>query len=323
MVAILIKLLKGIPRRAMRETFLPVGMAFIVFFLQGFGAARHDSPTYDEPIHLASGYLYLRTGAYWLDTSSPPLARVIVAVPLLFMSLPLSGQDLVLAEHDPVVFASSFVSQNRIPMDTLFLFARTMILLIGFFLMVVLWAWAKEVFGKKAAFASLLFFATCPPLIAHAHLVTVDFAFTAAFITTLWGYWEFLKNPERRTTAFLTGIALGAALNIKYSAFSLFAIMPCLFLLEHPWTTHRWQTLCTGMVFVATTTFSICIPFYVFNWSMVTRGVHIMQAYNVLGWPSFLLGHYSTRGWWCYSLSFTLQNTADPSARLLRKFMGC
>src|SRR2546430_8158679 len=45
------------------------------------------SPTYDEPLHVASGYEYLHNRQYSNDRSHPPLARAVFAFPLRHATL--------------------------------------------------------------------------------------------------------------------------------------------------------------------------------------------------------------------------------------------
>src|SRR5437016_6162385 len=45
------------------------------------------SPTYDEPIHVASGYEYLHDRHYANDRTHPPLARAVFAFPLRHATL--------------------------------------------------------------------------------------------------------------------------------------------------------------------------------------------------------------------------------------------
>ena len=42
----------------------------------GLGAIRAQSPTYDEPVHFAAGYSYLKADDYRMNTQDhPPLAK--------------------------------------------------------------------------------------------------------------------------------------------------------------------------------------------------------------------------------------------------------
>ena len=51
------------------------------------GSAANESPTNDETIHLAAGYVYLTTGEYSMELAHPPLGRVLAALPLLSLTI--------------------------------------------------------------------------------------------------------------------------------------------------------------------------------------------------------------------------------------------
>jgi len=290
------------------KRFWPLVVGGGLFFIQGFGAARHDSPTYDEPLHLTSGYVYLKTGLYWIDASAPPLARIVTALPLLLLPLEFSRDDPAWMNGRRFAFCAHFLSHNTVSQDTLFLLARTMVLLLGLLLSWMIWAWAEEAWGETAAAMSLLYFAACPPLLAHGHLVTTDFAYTTAFVGVLWGFWRFLRRPEERASALLAGIALGAALNIKYSAISIFGILGCLFLMERPWKTGSRTVLLQGLKTIAWTTLLLCLPFYGFKWRAALAGISGVGYYSVHGWAGYLLGHFSEKGWpWYFVLVLLLK----------------
>ena len=57
-----------------------------VFAFLSFGSASRESLTYDEPIHITSGFLFWKTGVY-LDPLHPPFIRLWAALPLLFLRL--------------------------------------------------------------------------------------------------------------------------------------------------------------------------------------------------------------------------------------------
>jgi len=281
----------------------------MLFFIQGFGAARHDSPTYDEPLHLTSGYVYLKTGLCWIDASAPPLSRIVSAFPLLFLPLEFSKEDPAWLNGKRFAFCAHFLFHNTVSFEILFLLARTMILLSGLLLAWMIWAWAEETWGKTAAAASLLYFASCPPLLAHGHLVTTDFGYTVAFMGALWGFWRFLKRPEERTPVLLTGAALGAALNIKYSAFSIPVIFGSLALVERPWKISSMKTFLEGLKTIAFVAVILCLPFYGLKWPAAWAGLSGVGYYSTHGWAGYLLGHFSEKGWPWYFAAVLLFKT--------------
>ena len=58
--------------------------ALAAHFVMGLAFIRAAAPTYDETIHLASGYSYLATGKYVMNIMDhPPLAEMADSLPLL------------------------------------------------------------------------------------------------------------------------------------------------------------------------------------------------------------------------------------------------
>ena len=57
----------------------------LLYSLLAWVSYSRTSATFDEPGHLAAGYAALAKGDYRLDISHPPLARMLMAVPLLGM----------------------------------------------------------------------------------------------------------------------------------------------------------------------------------------------------------------------------------------------
>src|SRR5690242_10729162 len=58
------------------------------FFLLSFGSAVRESATFDEPVHLVSGYAFWKTGLYNMEPVNPPVLRLWAAFPLLLIHAP-------------------------------------------------------------------------------------------------------------------------------------------------------------------------------------------------------------------------------------------
>ena len=66
--------------------FWPATVFLLAILLTAQGVSiRQESQTYDEAVHLASGYSYLTTGDYRLNPEHPSLSKMLSAVPLLFV----------------------------------------------------------------------------------------------------------------------------------------------------------------------------------------------------------------------------------------------
>ena len=76
---------------------------------------RGETQTWDEGFEIGSGYAFLRTGNYRISAEHPPLARLIAALPLLWLnpSLPLDDPTWKIM-HDSG-FGRAFLYRNRVP----------------------------------------------------------------------------------------------------------------------------------------------------------------------------------------------------------------
>ncbi len=74
------------PRISDRQATALVLATFTLVFtaLQWFGYTQ-KSATWDEPIHLTTGYAALAYGDYRVESTHPPFIRMWAALPLLFM----------------------------------------------------------------------------------------------------------------------------------------------------------------------------------------------------------------------------------------------
>lgn len=152
----------------------------------GFGFIRSAAPTYDEPVHLASGYSYLKTGRYRLNIMDhPPLAEMWAAAPLLAL-----GPRLLLQHPDWVAgrayhYADRFLYRNRVDADRMlgaarrFAFVTWTALLAGAVL-----AWGALAAGPAALAGAAAAYAFCPALSSNLALVTTDGGATAFFFLT-------------------------------------------------------------------------------------------------------------------------------------------
>jgi hypothetical protein len=66
-------------------------------------SALQETQTWDEGIHIAAGYSYLKTGDYRLNREHPPLFKLLCAAPLLALDplLPLDDASWQNSEQVP------------------------------------------------------------------------------------------------------------------------------------------------------------------------------------------------------------------------------
>jgi hypothetical protein len=183
---------------------------------------RWDSPTVDEFAHLPAGYYYLQTGNFELYNLNPPLPRVLSALPLLALAPSIdTGARLRDDGWYPWVFATDFMRRNPERFDRIFLFGRLPVVALGILLGLLVWHWARRLYGEEAGLVALAGCAFCPSLIAHAHLATTDVAFALAAAGALYLAQRWLERP-RLPALLAAGAALGLAQLTKFSAVLLY-----------------------------------------------------------------------------------------------------
>jgi hypothetical protein len=202
--------------------------AFAVLCLHGL---VWDSPTVDEFTHLPVGYFYLKTGDFDLAARTPPLIKELAALPLLPLD-PAIRTERPARESAwyPWLLGTDFMQRNRPVYDRLFLLGRLPIVALALLMGVVVFLWARDLYGPAAGMVALTFFAFNPTLIGHSHIVTADVgvATFGALALYLFYQWSLQPTIPRMLRA---GLALGLAQLAKNSAVLLYPILGLLVLI--------------------------------------------------------------------------------------------
>ena len=194
--------------------------AAAVLWLMGafFGVSfiRSAAATYDEPVHLASGYSYWLPGRYRLNVSDhPPLAEMWAALPLLAMrpGFNRAHPDWIRMRRYP--FADAFLYQNRIPPGMMLNAARLFSFLTLFAALgAMLFAWGMRLGGPGAAVGAVGAAALTPVLFSNLALVTTDGLPAVAYFAV---FFLLSDRPLTRRRFAAAGAAAGAALAAKFS----------------------------------------------------------------------------------------------------------
>jgi hypothetical protein len=188
------------------------------FVVQASVAAREDSVTIDEFVHLPVGLYALYTGDLRSDPINPPHTRMIAALALLRHppafdpepGMPHWGMGYLLMQRNADQYQQIFVR------------GRTMIIALAALLGLVVFGWSYQLYGEAAALTATFLFAFSPAMLAHGHLVTLDLAGALGFALTAWATWWMLGAPSL-PRALAVGAALGVATLLKLSGFVLAA----------------------------------------------------------------------------------------------------
>jgi 4-amino-4-deoxy-L-arabinose transferase-like glycosyltransferase len=187
------------------------------FFGLSYASALRESITFDESIHLVSGYAFWKTGFYTMDLLHPPLLRLWATFPLYVMHAPWPYQAAIRFSKDPWMLAHIWLFLGPKPVDFYLLPSRMMVILLGVGLGALIWVWSNQAYGKVAAIASLVAYSFCPVLLAYSHYVTTDFGPAIGSTLVLYIFWLHSKRPTLWWRSLLEGAALGLTISLKFS----------------------------------------------------------------------------------------------------------
>jgi hypothetical protein len=204
--------------------FATIACSFLclMFVLLSAGAAAHKSATYDEPLHVATGWLDLWRGDFRLSPDVPPLWEYWIALPLGknaldFDATPqtdsLDRRAIAALYQTPA--ADGIAAVNR---------SRWMSLPLAAALAVLVAIWAGQIGGGAAAVAAMFVFVLDPNWLGHAPLAKNDVAFALVYFAAGYAVWRAGERPS--AAALIAAILLPAlCLGTKLSGLLVLPVM--------------------------------------------------------------------------------------------------
>lgn len=265
----------------------------------GWGLIRASAPTYDEPVHLASGYNDLITGAYRLNAvNHPPFGEMWAAVPLAFMNPTAFFQHPYLAQRRVYNFADHFLYKNRLAPEAMLNAARAWTLVtwsLAFGIGVI--AWAVRMDAAPGGLAAAFLFAFCVPLFSNSALVTTDSPSAACFFLAFF----FLSRPQRSHRDWiLAGVATGLSMATKFNMVVILPLAGVMLATERRLAARGFPAppmRASGpLLGLAAMVFALAA---VYRFAALPRYFEGLKAINELlaqGRSSFLMGRHSTLG---------------------------
>jgi len=259
------------------------------------GSIRQEVQTWDEAMILAAGYSYWKTDDYRMNRETPPLWKLACALPLLFMDLKLPKGDPSWRNRDAVAFGTAFLYHNRRSPEDILFPARcvTIGLSLAFALLVA--TWTKRRAGSLAGLFALAFIVFDPNILAHGRYVTTDLA-AAAFSFLACVLWEAALDRPTLFRFGVAGLALGAAVSVKFSALFVLPVCIVLMLLRPP----PLKALVKGLPLSFAALIAVLVASYGGSGSVYLDGLRELANHNAAGHQSYLLGMVSSNGWLYY-----------------------
>jgi len=292
-------------------------LAVLMFLVaQLISCSNRTSATYDEQYHIANGLNFLLRGDPGLIPEHPPLIDLITALPLL------ADRDLVLPPAyessdnvSSLAFSDLLVWKLNPNGPSIIARARMPIMVLTLLLSLVVYAWARELYGSSAALLALTLLAFDPNIIAHGCLATNDIGVTCFATLALYAFWRWRREPSLGKAA-IAGLAVGLAQVSKFSA--LFIVPVILITLIIDWIsnrgsqTHRQPIRRTAQhlaIASLSAAFAIWAGYgfqvgtlkgYTIPARAYLTGLQALTRMVENGKESFLLGSSSESGWWYY-----------------------
>ncbi|MHB2025356.1 MAG: glycosyltransferase family 39 protein [Elusimicrobiota bacterium] len=287
------------PRPGVSAVFI---ISWGIFCLLGAGFIRSAAPTYDEPVHLASGYSVLAGAARSLNyRDHPPFGELWAALPLLPIKPLAFFSSPEWLSRRVYHYGNLFLYQNRIPARRMMNRARFWCLISwGGILCFAVMEWASRLGGFSSEAFAGIFFAFCPALISNLSLVATDAPAAVFFFLT---FWMLSFNPRRLRHWLGAGIFAGLGAASKFSMAAIAPVVLAGILTEarsgkDEKSSDFIKTAILGApVMVAAALFALWAAYGFGDLGLYWIGLRATLARLGNGRSSFLFGHYSTRGW--------------------------
>ncbi|MEP6568946.1 MAG: glycosyltransferase family 39 protein [Acidobacteriota bacterium] len=315
-----------------------------------FASISHKSITNDEIVHVPAGYYHLVAGKFQLNNEHPPLIKLWAALPLLFIqpneTPPVPGEVLGNYSQETWKYLDQFWPSNKDRVDSISFWTRAMMIPLTLGLAILIFIYARDLFGARAALLAVALYTLEPTVLAHGRIVHTDLPAAFAFLLFFFvlRYYLSARTPRR---ALLLGLVSGIALIVKFSMIVLLPVLGCLAVAAFIFAP-RLQESRKGIaihlgIVVCVLLFVVNAAYYfrsppieaadvkwvqtmsapAFNqWmtffrigSKVVPTYWLFGQYNVMlhnrdGHPTSLLGQYNRNGWWYYfPVAFALKTS--------------
>jgi 4-amino-4-deoxy-L-arabinose transferase-like glycosyltransferase len=330
----------------LRRVELVATVILLLMAVNLVSVTARKSITADEVVLIPSAYYHLVTTDIQLIPQHPPLCKLLAGLPLLFIQ----PDELPPAQIDPAArppevewaYIMRLWHDNRASFEAICFWARVPMVALTLTLGVLLFVFARDLFGDRAALLALFLFALEPTVLAHARVVQTDIPAAFGFLLTTFTLYRYLRRPTWKSVLGI-GAAAGIAMLAKYSMVVLGPLLLLVFVVllwrskdRRPVVGHALLALLALLVVINAGYFFHHRPFTVGDaqwiansfpaWNaLVSDSVRVLRVilptdfvmgvfwqlhHSHEGHPAGLLGMYSLHGWWYYfPVAFALKAT--------------
>ena len=193
-----------------------------------------DSLIVDEIPHIGAGYSYLIKQDLRLNPEHPPLVKDLAAFPLLLLKLKQTAfetKQWLTDVNGQWEFGKNLIYNSGNDTEKITRLAKFPMLLFFVLAAILIFKWAKKLYGNGGALVALLLFSFSPTVLAHARFVTTDLPALFGVLFATYFFVKYSQHPNRKNF-WLASIAFGIALLTKFSTFLL---VPYFIILAFVW----------------------------------------------------------------------------------------
>ena len=297
----------------LKAPFLLAAACLAFHLFAGFSFIRSAAPTYDETVHLASGYSYLATGRYAMNIMDhPPFSEMLSALPLLALKPQVFSGHPYFANLMPYSYGDLFLYHNTVPPERLLNTARGFTFLVWTALLAgLLWLLLSRLESPAAAAFALCAFAGMPVFISNDALVSTDAAAAVFYFASFVLGWLFTaetpaggkagKGGRLWLWAALAGAASGLALVSKFSMFIVPPLVAVFWLADNYfWPRLKLSRLLGYIALYAAACLLVTAVVYRLDLGLYWDGLYATLKRLDTGRSSFALGRHTLNGVWWY-----------------------
>lgn len=262
-------------------------------------SAKNDAQTVDEGVYISSGYALYQYKQYPLNKEHPPLAKYLAGLPLQFQKINFTNNaKQYIANNDQYGFANEFLYNSGNDANKIIFFSRLPFIILTITLgLIIFWFIAKITRSELAGLISVIFYALCPNIIANGHLATNDFLLAFFFVLVALALYFYAKKLTKQWIV-IVGLCVAGAILSKFSALTLFLIIPFLFAIYVYLKKITPKQAIIDLSSILVITLGAVLLIYNRNIIFFFQGIVIQ--FTRTGSPAYLFGQYSETGWWYY-----------------------
>jgi hypothetical protein len=320
------------------ETLCACLLALMAF--QMFAVIERKSITVDEIVMIPAAYYHLAAGNSQLVNEHPPLAKLLAALPLLFIQpAEIQPRQIDAPPGSPNwkwAHQERFWEDNRAAFEQISFWARAPLIALAVALGALVFLFTRELFGARAAVLAVALYSLEPTVLAHGRVVQTDAPAAFGFLLFCFMLRRYVLAPDWRRAAWV-GTACGAALLAKFSMLLTGPILAATFLIllwRAPRIGHKRITFIAHALVILLAMLLVVNAAYFFDrrplseadvaWikgAFPARGELALRTITLLsclvptdfvfgvfwqlwhngeGHSAGLLGMYSRTGWWYY-----------------------